>query len=99
MFQAKAGNYPSDFSSADSEVKIMLPQDEVEDIKSEDKSQQKFELNADLEEDEAEKTTSGRRSLMSLNDASDELFDVPDSGEVIDFGHLENGWFPEGSQE
>jgi hypothetical protein len=33
---------------------------------------------------------------MSLNDASDELFDVPDSGEVIDFGHLENGWFPEG---
>jgi hypothetical protein len=36
---------------------------------------------------------------MSLNDASDELFDVPDSGEVIDFGHLENGWSPEGSQE
>lgn len=99
MFQAKAGNYPSDFSSADSEVKIMLPRDEVEDIKSEDKSQQKFELNADLEEDEAEKTTSGRRSLMSLNDASDEFFDVPDSGEMIAFDHLENGWFPEVSQE
>ncbi|KAG6765217.1 hypothetical protein POTOM_029241 [Populus tomentosa] len=99
MFQAKAGNYPSDFSSADTGVKIMLPQDEVEGIKSEDKSQQKFELNADLEEDEAEKTTSGRRSLMSLNDASDEFFDVPDSGEMMAFDHLENGWFPEVSQE
>ncbi|KAJ6322967.1 hypothetical protein OIU77_012739 [Salix suchowensis] len=36
---------------------------------------------------------------MSLNDASDEFFDVPDSGEVIAFDHLENGWFPEVSQE
>ncbi|KAJ6350043.1 hypothetical protein OIU78_006265 [Salix suchowensis] len=99
MFRAKAGNYPSDFSSAGSEVKIMLDQAAVEDIKSEDISQQKLELNADLEEDETEKTNSGRRSLMSLNDASDEFFDVPDSGEVIAFDHLENGWFPEGSQE
>lgn len=72
---------------------------EMEDIKLEDKSHQKFELNSELEEDGAEKTNSGHRSLMSQNDASDELFDVPDSGEVIDFDHLENGWFPEVSQE
>ncbi|KAJ6946443.1 hypothetical protein NC651_001243 [Populus alba x Populus x berolinensis] len=77
----------------------MLSQAEMEDIKLEDKSQQKFELNSELEEDGAEKTNSGHRSLMSQNDASDELFDVPDSGEVIDFDHLENGWFPEVSQE
>ena len=71
----------------------------MEDIKLEDKSQQKFELNSELEEDGAEKTNSWHRSLMSQNDASDELFDVPDSGEVIDLDHLENGWFPEVSQE
>jgi hypothetical protein len=33
----------------------MFSQAEMEDIKLEDKSQQKFELNSDLEEDKAEK--------------------------------------------
>ncbi|CAK7325457.1 unnamed protein product [Dovyalis caffra] len=99
LFRAKAGNYPSDFSSAVSSVKTILPQDEKEDIKSEDKGQQKFQQNTDFKEDEAEKPNSGRRSLMSLNDASDEFFDVPDSSEGVDFDILENGWFPEESQE
>jgi hypothetical protein len=36
---------------------------------------------------------------MSLNDASDEFFDFPDSNEDIDFDLLENGWYPEKSQE
>jgi hypothetical protein len=99
LFRAKSGNHPSDFSSSDSSVKTMLPQDGMEDIESEDKGQQKFEQNADLKEHEAEKTNSGRRSLMSLNDASDEFFDFPDSNEDIDFDLLENGWYPEKSQE
>ncbi|XP_061975208.1 protein ENHANCED DISEASE RESISTANCE 2-like [Populus nigra] len=99
LFRAKSGNHPSDFSSSDSSLKTMLPQDGMEDIESEDNGQQKFEQNADLKENEAEKTNSGRRSLMSLNDASDEFFDFPDSNEDIDFDLLENGWYPEKSQE
>jgi hypothetical protein len=98
LFRAKSGNHPSDFSS-DSSVKTMLPQDGMEDIESEEKGQQKFKQNADLKENEAEKTNSGRRILMSLNDASDEFFDFPDSNEDIDFDLLENGWYPEKSQE
>ncbi|KAJ6720260.1 ENHANCED DISEASE RESISTANCE-RELATED [Salix viminalis] len=99
LFRAKAGNYSSDFSSSDSSVKTMLPQAEMEAIESENKSQHKFEKNADLKGNEAEKINSGRRSLMSLNDASDEFFDFPDFNEDIDFDLSDNGWFPEKSQE
>ena len=77
----------------------MLPQAEMEAIESENKSQHKFEQNADLKENEAEKINSGRRSLMSLNDASDEFFDFPDFNEDIDIDLSDNGWFPEKSQE
>ncbi|KAF9674883.1 hypothetical protein SADUNF_Sadunf10G0173500 [Salix dunnii] len=99
LFRAKAGNYSSDFSSSDSLLKTMLPQAEMEAIETENKSQHKFEQNADLKENEVEKINSGRRSLMSLNDASDEFFDFPDFNEDIDFDLSDNGWFPEKSQE
>ncbi|KAJ6311520.1 hypothetical protein OIU77_013308 [Salix suchowensis] len=99
LFRAKAGNYSSDFGSSDSSVKTMLPQAEMEAIESENKSQHKFEQNADLKGNEAEKINSGRRSLMSLNDTSDEFFDIPDFNEDIDFDLSDNGWFPEKSQE
>ncbi|KAJ6717659.1 ENHANCED DISEASE RESISTANCE-RELATED [Salix purpurea] len=99
LFRAKAGNYSSDFGSSDSSVKTMLPQAEMEAIESENKSQHKFEQNADLKGNEAEKINSGRRSLMSLNDTSDEFFDFPDFNEDIDFDLSDNGWFPEKSQE
>ncbi|KAJ6772982.1 ENHANCED DISEASE RESISTANCE-RELATED [Salix koriyanagi] len=99
LFRAKAGNYSSDFGSSDSSLKTMLPQAEMEAIESENKSQHKFEQNADLKGNEAEKINSGRRSLMSLNDTSDEFFDFPDVNEDIDFDLSDNGWFPEKSQE
>ena len=99
LFRAKVGNYSSDFGSSDSSVKTMLPQAEMEAIESENKSQHKFEQNADLKGNEAEKINSGRRSLMSLNDASDEFFDFPDFNEDIDIDLSDNGWFPEKSQE
>lgn len=42
-----------------------------------------------LMEDEMDRPVSGRKSLMELNDAEDEFFDVP---EPTDCGLLENEW-------
>lgn len=52
-----------------------------------------------LIENEVEKQASGRISLMSLNEAPDEFFDVPEASEFTDYDPLESEWPPEPSSE
>lgn len=85
LFRAKAGNHSSEFSSGE------LPQSEKDDIKTE--VQFPVEIRKIEEvisiEDHMEIPPSGRPSLMGLNDAADEFFDV---FEPEDYDHLENEW-------
>ncbi|KAJ4849786.1 hypothetical protein Tsubulata_029033 [Turnera subulata] len=79
-YQVKAGVYSfSDFPSG-----IFPRQAEVPEIEK--------ESTTPLTKEEIEKPAPGRLSLMGLNDASDEFFDVPDTNEEMDAEHSENGW-------
>ncbi|PON67970.1 Rho GTPase activating protein [Trema orientale] len=73
---------------------IGMPRSEKEDIKTEVQcpEQVKKMEEVDLMEDEMEKAVSGRTSLMDLNDAADEFFDVP---EPTEYDQYENEWHSE----
>ncbi|KAK9282728.1 hypothetical protein L1049_010948 [Liquidambar formosana] len=99
LFQAKGENYPAfEFSSGELTRDIGFPQTQKEDIKIEvqtqDESRKTEEDN--IKEDEVEKSPSRASSLMGLNDAADEFFDVP---EPTNYDHLDNDWTPESSPE
>lgn len=105
LFQAKAGNTPSEFLSRESAREIKASQDSElsEDIqlKNEEDTEievQKMEEIRKTEKDAPfteEKPSSGRASLMGMNDASDEFFDVPEAYS----DHMENDWSLEVSPE
>ncbi|KAF2300607.1 hypothetical protein GH714_014464 [Hevea brasiliensis] len=85
LFSAKLGNCPSsDFSSGELARNIKLHQIE-EDRKGDDGKTKEY-LSEEVDKAPSE---SEHASLVGLNDASDEFFDVP---EPSDCEHTENGW-------
>jgi len=87
LFRAKAGNYSSEFSSGEFTSDVGLSQSKEEDIKTEVQSPEetgKIEEAVSLE-DEVEIPRSGRSSLMGLNDAADEFFDVSEPADCDNF--------------
>lgn len=105
LFQAKAGNTPSEFLSRESarEIKASQNSEFSQDIqlKNEEDTEievQKMEEIRKTEKDAPfieEKPSSGRASLMGMNDASDEFFDVPEAYS----DHMDNDWSLEVSPE
>ncbi|KAA8539305.1 hypothetical protein F0562_025997 [Nyssa sinensis] len=90
LFRAKAGNYSSEFSSGELTRDIGLSQSEKEDIKTEVQNHQELrKTEEDKMEDEPDRQLSGSSSLMGLNDAVDEFFDVP---EPLDDNQSECDW-------
>ena len=89
MFRAKLGNYTSpDSSSGELTGNIRLNQierDSMVDFRIPTRDGKTKENTAE----EMEKTPSEHASLVSLNDASDEFFDVP---EPSDYDQSENSW-------
>ena len=92
MFRAKLGNYTSpDSSSGELTRNIRLNQierDSMVDFRIPTRDGKTKENTAE----EMEKTPSEHASLVSLNDASDEFFDVP---EPSDYDQSENSWTPD----
>lgn len=91
LFKAKAGNHSSEFSSGELTRDIEFPYSEKNDIKTEVQcpvENRKIEEVVSIE-DQMEIPPSGRPSLMGLNDAADEFFDV---SEPAEYDHLENEW-------
>ncbi|CAK9136107.1 unnamed protein product [Ilex paraguariensis] len=87
LFRAKTGNYSSsEFSSGEFTRDIRMSLTGNEDIKTE---VDLIKTEEDKMEDEAGKPLSGSSSLMGLNDASDEFYDVP---EPLDDDQLEHEW-------
>ncbi|XWS07957.1 hypothetical protein CRYUN_Cryun41cG0035700 [Craigia yunnanensis] len=101
LFKAKQGNYSSECLSREWPRDTHLPQIEKVDIKSGTQSpKQIIKIEEDnLIENEEEKPPSGRVSLMGLNEAPDEFFDVPEASEFTDYDHLESKWYTESSSE
>uniref|UniRef100_A0A5B7AM44 Protein ENHANCED DISEASE RESISTANCE 2-like n=1 Tax=Davidia involucrata TaxID=16924 RepID=A0A5B7AM44_DAVIN len=90
LFKAKAGNYSSDFSSGELTRDMVLLHSEKEDIKMEVQNpQEQRKVEEDKKEDEPDKLLSRSSSLMGLNDATDEFFDVP---EPLDDNQLKSDW-------
>ncbi|KAF5742542.1 protein ENHANCED DISEASE RESISTANCE 2-like [Tripterygium wilfordii] len=92
LFRARTGNFSSEILSREVGRATELLQSDNTDAKNEVQESEKNEKigeNAALLDDGLEKITSGRTSLMGLNDACDEFFDVP---EATDYDHYENGW-------
>lgn len=90
LFRVKSGSSP-ELLAEELTREIGMPQSEKEEIKTEvhcSEESRKMEEVA-LMEDEIEKTVSGRKSLMDLDDASDEFFDVPEPTEYCQY---ENEW-------
>uniref|UniRef100_A0A2P2KW28 Protein ENHANCED DISEASE RESISTANCE 2 isoform X2 n=1 Tax=Rhizophora mucronata TaxID=61149 RepID=A0A2P2KW28_RHIMU len=78
LFRAKRGSYPPDFSSGELASNIVDSRPSpIEGKSKEHKSE------------EVDKTPSEHASLVGLNDAADEFFDVP---EPSDNERVENGW-------
>ncbi|KAG8644597.1 protein ENHANCED DISEASE RESISTANCE 2 isoform X2 [Manihot esculenta] len=83
LFRAKQGNCASsEFSSGELARNVKLHQSE--EARNGDDGRSKEFLS-----EEVDKAPSEHASLVSLNDASDEFFDVP---EPSDYGQAENGW-------
>lgn len=95
LFRSKAGNYAADFSSGDLIRDDGLLQSEQEDIKTEVQCPVKMRKIEEVVqiEDQVEVLASGRPSLMGMNDAADEFFDVLEQADYENFG---NEW-PYGS--
>ncbi|KAB1199642.1 Protein ENHANCED DISEASE RESISTANCE 2 [Morella rubra] len=95
LFRSKAGNYAAGFSSGDLIRDDGLLQSEQEDIKTEVQCPVKMRKIEEVVqiEDQVEVLASGRPSLMGMNDAADEFFDVFDQADYENFG---NEW-PYGS--
>ncbi|KAM7499126.1 hypothetical protein LguiA_023540 [Lonicera macranthoides] len=86
MFRAKSGNYP-EFSSGEVSRGIGLPQIDKEKIAPEVESRN---IEDQKREDGKEKNLSRASSLIRLNDASDEFFDVPEPSS--DDGQSDHDW-------
>lgn len=86
MFRAKSGNYP-EFSSGKVSRSIGLPQIDKENIAPEVESRN---IEDQKREDGKEKNLSRASSLIRLNDASDEFFDVPEPSS--DDGQSDHDW-------
>lgn len=96
MFRTKLGNYPSsDFSSGELTNHVRLPQSE-QDVKTEAQTLAEGKTGEDIEDREVDKLPSEQSSLVGLNDAADEFFDVP---EPSDYDQAENGWPPDFGSE
>ena len=91
LFRAKSGSNFSELVAEELTRDIGLPQCEKEDIKAEVQYTEEVKKTGQVPSMEVELDTpvSGRKSLMDLNDAADEFFDVP---EPTDCGLLENDW-------
>ncbi|XP_031386846.1 protein ENHANCED DISEASE RESISTANCE 2 isoform X1 [Punica granatum] len=83
LFQAKLGDYPSlDFFSGELSRSIRVQQHEATGWTRDSKTK------GDAAE-EVERAASDHASLVSLNDAADEFFDIPDPS---DYDQSESGW-------
>lgn len=91
LFRAKSGSNFSELVAEELTRDIGLPQSENEDIKTEVQYAEEVKKTGQVPSMEVEMDTpvSGRKSLMELNDAADEFFDVP---EPTDCFLLENEW-------
>ncbi|OMO70969.1 hypothetical protein COLO4_28423 [Corchorus olitorius] len=97
LFKANQGNYSSELLPRELTVDIDLPQIENVDVKIETKSPKsmlKTEGDSSID-NEMEKPRGSHVSLMGMNDAPDEFFDVP---EFVDYEHLESEWSTESSE-
>ncbi|KAG8390615.1 hypothetical protein BUALT_Bualt01G0101900 [Buddleja alternifolia] len=74
LFRAKAGNTSHEYLSGELAIDTAVPQIEKEEIKKE----VGFKRIQNETEDEASKQFSATSSLLGLNDANDEFFDVPE---------------------
>ncbi|KAK4765039.1 hypothetical protein SAY86_026129 [Trapa natans] len=90
MFKSYSGKFSLEFSSGDVTRDIVLTTSE-EDIKEEIQ-----EMKENIPKDEVERPSSQAVSLMEMQDAADEFFDVP---EPSDSDNLEDEWSPESSPE
>lgn len=99
LFKAKQGNYSSEEClSREWPRDKHLPQIEKEDIKIGNQSPKhimKTEEDSFIQ-NEVENPPSGRSSLLGLNEAPDEFFDVPERSE---FSEYESEWSTESSSE
>lgn len=93
LFRAKEGDSPSEYSHREFARNIELLQYTEAALKSEDEKAEKDVATID----ELEKASPPRASLMSMNDNSDEFFDVPDASEAP--YQLESDWSLEVSPE
>ncbi|KAK6926784.1 Pleckstrin homology domain, partial [Dillenia turbinata] len=98
LFRAKQGTFPSsDCSSGELTSNFRLPQNVKTDVKVDDQSRSENDTSEkDHLEEEAVKTPSEHASLMGLNDAADEFFDVP---EPSDSDQPENAWLSDYGSE
>ncbi|KAL3523463.1 hypothetical protein ACH5RR_016297 [Cinchona calisaya] len=85
LFRAKAGNFSFEFSLVELTKDIGFPWSEKEEIKKEVDLDR---IEEDKMENEVENSFDGSSSLLGLNDAADEFFDVPEPSD----DDLENGW-------
>ncbi|THG13431.1 hypothetical protein TEA_020968 [Camellia sinensis var. sinensis] len=90
LFRAKVGDFPSlDLSSGELTREIKLPSS-VEDIKDEVQTRAEIGKTKEvMEEEEQVITASEYASLVGLDDAADEFFDV---SEPLDYDQSENDW-------
>ncbi|KAK6138090.1 hypothetical protein DH2020_028180 [Rehmannia glutinosa] len=88
LFRAKLDCSSSDFSSGELMSNNSMQQTRKE-LKVEVQTRVEYGQNREVMEEEPVKTPSERSSLVGLNDASDEFFDVP---EPLDYDQSENGW-------
>lgn len=92
LFSAKVGDSSSEFSSSSRDLmNFELPPSVLAEIKTEIQSPEEMRKikEAFSKENEVEKP---RASLIGLNDAVDEFYDVPEPAEL---DHYENEWTPE----
>ncbi|XP_022133494.1 protein ENHANCED DISEASE RESISTANCE 2-like isoform X2 [Momordica charantia] len=96
LFSAKVGDSSSEFSSSSRDLmNFELPPSVLAEIKTEIQSPEEMRKikEAFSKENEVEKP---RASLIGLNDAVDEFYDVPEPAEL---DHYENEWTPENTSQ
>ncbi|XP_019099859.1 PREDICTED: protein ENHANCED DISEASE RESISTANCE 2-like isoform X2 [Camelina sativa] len=97
MFKARQGHSFSEFVSGEFMVtKPSLSKINIKPLKTEAKDVYQETMKAD----EMDKPSSARNSLMDLNDASDEFFDVPEPNESTEFdSFIDTSPYSQGHQE
>ena len=91
LFRAKLGYPSSDFSSGELTRNIGLHQNDLDSRSDDQKITEDGDNKGNISE-EVDKTPSEHASLVSLNDAADEFFDVP---EPSDYDQSEADWSPD----